>query len=393
MRSLHHSQFTRRLGSRFALTAAASLAAFATAVGSASAAQPPVGLGSAASFAVLAGSAVTNTGPSTINGDLGVSPGTAVTGFPPGTVNGTVHQTDAVAAQAQADLTTAYNDAAARTPPTAVPADLGGLTLTAGVYRSASALGLTGALTLDAQGDPNAVFVFQAASSLITASASHVNLINGAQACNVYWQVGSSATLGTSSLFTGSILALTSISVNDSVTVNGRVLARNGAVTLINDTISAATCATPTTTTSGTTSSGGGGSTGSTGTTGTSTTTPVVAGSAPGSKGTTTHAGTAHLRGHTSAGSVVAKVTGHHIRKVVFTIGGHTVASHARSPFTVNVARHASSRTLTAHVTFTDSTHPVTLRIKVSAAVAKTPPVVAAPAPSQSPQGPSGFTG
>jgi Ice-binding-like len=137
---------------------------------------------------------VTNTGPSTVNGDLGVSPGTAVTGFPPGTVNGNLHAADAVAGQAQLDLTTAYNDAAGRTPPAAVTADLGGQRLTSGVYNSATSLGLTGALTLDAQGDPNAVFVFQAGSTLTTASGSHVNLVNGAQACNVFWQIGSSAT-------------------------------------------------------------------------------------------------------------------------------------------------------------------------------------------------------
>src|ERR1700722_6020166 len=152
----------------------------------AGAATAPVNLGTAASFAVLAGSTVTNTGPSTINGDLGVSPGTAVTGFPPGTVNGTIHAADAVAGQAQSDLTTAYNDAASRTPPVVVSGDLGGLTLTPGVYKARSWIGLTGALTLDAQGDSSAVFVFQVGSTLTTASASHVNLINGAQACNVF---------------------------------------------------------------------------------------------------------------------------------------------------------------------------------------------------------------
>ncbi len=125
----------------------------------------------------------------------------------------------------------------------AAPADLGGLTLTPGVYRNASSLALTGALTLDAQGDPNAVFVFQAGSTLTTASASQVRLANGAQACNVFWKVGSSATLGTGTVLAGSILALTSISINDGVTLQGRAHARNGAVTLINDTITAAHCA------------------------------------------------------------------------------------------------------------------------------------------------------
>ena len=187
---------------------------------------------------------MTNTGPSTINGNLGLSPGTAVTGFGPGTVTGTTYAADAIALKAQSDLTIAYDDAAARTPAASAPADLGGLTLTPGVYQNASSLGLTGTLTLDAQGDPNAVFVFQAGSTLITASASQVKLVNGAQACNVFWKVGSSATLGTGTVLAGNILALTSISMNDGVTLHGRALARNGAVTLIDDTITAAHCAT-----------------------------------------------------------------------------------------------------------------------------------------------------
>ncbi len=201
-----------------------------------------LGLGTADSFAVLAGSTVTNTGPSIVNGDLGLSPGTAVTGFGPGTVTGTTHAADVAALQAQSDLTTAYDDAAGRAPAAAAPSDLGGLTLTPGVYSNASSLALTGTLTLDAQGDPNAAFVFQAGSTLITASASRVRLVNGAQACNVFWKVGSSATLGTSTVLAGNILALTSISMNDGVTLNGRALARNGAVTLINDTVSTPHC-------------------------------------------------------------------------------------------------------------------------------------------------------
>lgn len=209
------------------------------------AAQSPVGLGTAASFAVLAGTTVTNTGPSVITGDLGVSPGSAVTGFPPGTVIGAQHAADAVALQAQNDLTTAYNDAAGRTPATSVAGDLGGRTLVSGVYKSTSSLGLTGAVTLNAQGDPSAVFIFQVASTLITASASHVDLINGAQACNVFWQVGSSATVGTGSAFAGNILALTSITVTTGSTIDGRALARNGAVTLDDDVITAPTCETP----------------------------------------------------------------------------------------------------------------------------------------------------
>jgi serine protease AprX len=211
---------------------------------------PPVGLGTAARFAVLAGSTVTSTGASTINGDLGLSPGTSVTGFAPGIVNGTTQAADPVALQAKADLASAYDDAVGRTPPTPVPADLGGLTLAPGVYRSGSSLALTGDLDLDAHGDPGAVFVFQAGSTLISASASRVRLVNGAQACNVFWQVGSSATLGSTTDFAGNILALTSITMNNAVTLNGRALARNGAVTLINDTITAPHCATATAATS-----------------------------------------------------------------------------------------------------------------------------------------------
>src|ERR1700689_4599179 len=150
----------------------------------ATAATAPVGLGTAGSFAVLAGTTVTNTGPSAISGDLGVSPGTAVTGFPPGIVfNGTIHRADGVAQNAESDLTTAYNDAAGRRPTAKVPAFIGaGQTLAPGVYKASSSLDVGGSLTLDAGGDPNAVFIFQAPSTLITDSASSVILTDGAQA-------------------------------------------------------------------------------------------------------------------------------------------------------------------------------------------------------------------
>lgn len=229
--------------SRVGLLAAGCLVACGLLASSAFAGQLPVRLGAADSFAVLGGQTVTNSGRSTLNGDLGVSPGSARTGFPPGRVNGRVHAGDPVASQAQSDLRTAYDDAAGRTPPQALPADVGGRTLAPGVYRSGGALGLTGALTLDGQGDPNAVFVFQVGSTLTTSVVSRVDLIHGAKSCNVFWQIGSSATLGTSSAFAGDILALTSISLKYGVTLNGRALARNGSVTLINDTITAPHCA------------------------------------------------------------------------------------------------------------------------------------------------------
>jgi hypothetical protein len=240
-------------------------------------AQAPVGLGTDGSFAVLAGSTVTNTGPSVISGSVGLDPGSAVTGFPPGIVlAGTTQVANGVALQAKSDLVTAYNDAAGRSSTATVSGDLAGRTLTSGVYTSASSLGLSGALTLDAQGDPNAVFVFQAGSTLIVGSSSQVNLIGGAQACNVYWQVGSSATIGTGAAFVGNILALTSISMTTGATLQGRALARNGAVTLDTNTITRPLCTggSSSTSTPGTTTTGGSPTTGTGATTGTGTTNP-----------------------------------------------------------------------------------------------------------------------
>ncbi|MBA3233358.1 MAG: DUF3494 domain-containing protein [Propionibacteriales bacterium] len=212
-------------------------------VGGAQAAATAVPLGTADSFAVLAGAGITNTGPTTVNGDIGTFPTTTITGTATLTVTGANHGGDAVTQQAKTDLVTAYNNAAGQGPASPIVADLGGQTLTPGVYNSASSIGLTGALTLDAGGNPSAVFVFQAGSTLTTASASSVNLINGAQSCNVFWQVGSSATLGTGSSFRGTILALTDITVATGATVDGRVLARNGAVTLDTNTITRPSCA------------------------------------------------------------------------------------------------------------------------------------------------------
>jgi hypothetical protein len=225
---------------------------------------PTVALGTSANYAVLGGSTVTNTGNSVLNGSLGLAPGTSVTGFPPGIVipPGTTDVANGAALQAQTDLTAAYVDASGRPLNGTTTADLGGLTLVGGVYAgpSKSPLSLTGNLTLDGAGDPNSVFIFQTNSTLITASGSSVTLINGAQECNVFWQVGSSATLGTGSVFIGNILALTSITVTTGVTVHGRALARNGAVTLDTDTFTFPTCdlSVPTTTLSTTTTVPGG---------------------------------------------------------------------------------------------------------------------------------------
>ncbi len=202
-----------------------------------------VSLGTSQNFAVLGGSTVTNTGVSAISGDVGVSPGTAVTGFPPGMVtNGTIHANDAVAMQAQIDLTTAYN-AVAGTPCNVNLSgqDLGGLTLTPGVYCFSTSAQLTGTLRLDFQGNPNAIFLFQIGSTLTTASGSSVLLLNsGGSTCpaNLFWQVGSSATLGTGSGFVGNILALSSITLTTAASLSGRALARNGAVTLDTNAVS-----------------------------------------------------------------------------------------------------------------------------------------------------------
>jgi len=192
-----------------------------------------IDLGTADSFSVLSGQTVTNTGPTVLDRDLGVSPLDSITGFPPGIVGGAEHAGDAVAGQAQSDLTTAYNDAAGRPSNFDITGEeLGGQTLIGGVYTASSSSGLTGELTLNGEGNSNSVFIFQVGSALITGTNSSVSLINGAQACNVFWQVGSSATLGVGTDFVGDILALTSISVQTGATVQGRALARNGSATL-----------------------------------------------------------------------------------------------------------------------------------------------------------------
>ncbi len=344
-----------------------------------------VNLATAAPFVVLGGSAVTNTGPSVLNGELGVTPGTSLTGFGlPAVVNGATHDNDAVAAQAQGDLTTAYNVAAGQPIPPGndlTGTDLGGLSLTAGAYGFSTSAQLTGQLTLDAQGDPNAQFVFVIGSTLTTASASSVILTNGASPCNVYWKVGSSATLGSTTAFVGNLMALSDISLNDGVTVNGRVLARNGQVTLINDVLSNEGCATGS---SSTPSETGSGTTTTTPVVAPSTTTPVVAPSKLNVKpkgAKATRRGTATLsRGRKGSAGVRATVRGRKIKKVVFTDNGARVGGSGRQ---VRVPVTPGVHVVVAHVTFTDSTQRRTLRFRFRV-----------PAPVLHPRrGPSQFTG
>jgi hypothetical protein len=190
-----------------------------------------VPLATAGNYAVIAGSTITNTGPSWITGQMALSPGTSITNFPPGTSgHQDVGPLNGAANQAKLDLTTAYNNAAGQTPFTTISGDLGGLTLVAGTYRTTG--GLTGTLTLDGQGSSAGVWIFQQPSTLITATSARVSLINGAQPCDVFWQVGSSATIAVSTTFVGNIMALTSIAMQTGATLNGRAMAQTGAVTL-----------------------------------------------------------------------------------------------------------------------------------------------------------------
>lgn len=329
---------------------------------SARAAQPAVGLGVANSFAVLGGSTVTNTGSTVIGGGLGVSPGTAITGFPPGTVTGSIHTADAVAAQAQSDVTTAYNDAAGRTPAVALPGDLGGLVLTAGVYRQASSLLLTGDVTLDAQGDPNAVFIFQVGSALTTASSSRVLLAGSARACNVFWQIGSSATLGTNTALKGTVLSLQSITLNTRATLEGRAMARNGAVTLDTNPINGGSCAPepagtpPGGSTPPTTSNGA-----------------ALFTTRPGKvRQTATRFGTNRC----VDGSFRALVSGLFIRSVNFLLDGRSIGIQSQAPFAVLVHLHRGIHKLRAHVSFTDGTRPrdISFRFRACAEAARPAP-------------------
>jgi hypothetical protein len=257
-----------------------------------------VGLGKAASFSVLGGSTITNTGQTTMFGDLGLAPGSSVTGAP--VVLGAEHVDDAVANEAKSALTTAATTAANEASNGSAGEDLAGHAFLPGVYTASSSLLLSsGSVTLNAQGDPNAVFIFQIGSTLTTGSNTSVSLINGAQACNVFWEVGSSATLGTGTHFVGTIMAADSITANTGATIHGRLLAQTAAVTLENNTITTSTCASS--------SSGSGG--------GTENTTPqetaaIEKATAGGETITTTGAGTTTSSGAavttTGAGALVS---------------------------------------------------------------------------------------
>jgi len=199
-----------------------------------------VSLNSASNFAVLLGSALTNTGATEITGDLGLSPGTSIGGFPPGILTGTKHVNDDVARQAKLDLTAAYNDAAGRTSTDIVTlsGNIGGMVLTPGLYKSTSTLAISsGDLTFNAQGDEDAIFIIQIASSFTTTSGRKVILSGNAKASNIFWQVGTSATFGTTSVLKGTFMAMQSITFNSGATLNGRALARTAGIVLAGNTI------------------------------------------------------------------------------------------------------------------------------------------------------------
>jgi Ice-binding-like len=387
-----HLRHARRAGITLALV-------FALVAAPAVAQAAPVNLATVGPFVVLGGTTVTNTNASVLNGDLGVAPGTALTGFDVAVVNGATHANDGVAKTAQADLTTAYN-VAAEQPVSGgndlSNTDLGERTLTPGAYGFTSSAQLTGALTLDAKGDPNAQFVFEIAAELTTAPASSVVLVNGASPCNVFWQVGSSATLDTTTVFQGNLMALTSISLNNGASVIGRVLARNGQVSLINNVLTRPLCAAGSTPppTAEPPSGPGAGSPTAPGIIG-----PALPGggspvgpnrAAPAAKGRarrSAHNGRAVVRPaprEACTSGFRATVTGHMIKRAVFSLDGKSIGSRTNSPFAMSVRAAPGAHQVRVRVTFTDATHAktVTLPYRACAAAALHPR-----------HGPSQFTG
>ncbi|MDP3306243.1 MAG: ice-binding family protein [Erysipelotrichaceae bacterium] len=221
----------------------ATVSVFVFFISTAFAQQAPVQIGDTENFAILAGSTITNTGSSVVYGDIGLFPGTSFTGSENIVLDGKIHLTNTDASKAKDALTLAYNDVAGRTPVTIIATELGGQTLLPGVYASESGtFEITGTLTLDAKGDKDAMFIFQMASTLVTASNSNVELINAATSCAIYWQVGSSSTLGVNSKFVGRIYASESITLNNGVKVTGQLLAMTGAVTLDKNVVSNQLC-------------------------------------------------------------------------------------------------------------------------------------------------------
>lgn len=350
----------------------------------------PVDLGTASPFVVLGGTTVTNTGPSVLNGDLGVSPGTELEGFGPAVVNGATHATDEVAAKAQLDLTTAYNVAAGE--PVLPQNDLsntnlGERKLSPGVYRYNAAALLTGALTLDAEGDPNALFVFKVGSQLTTESASSVVLVNGASPCNVYWQIGSSAVIGTTTAFQGNLMALTSISLKTGATVLGRMLARNGQVSLEDNVLSRPLCATGSTTPPSEEAPGGSGTTGSAATpSGPAAVAPAR--TLPGRRGSgPSRNGTAIVRSAPRQACTEGfrlTVSGKMIERVVFSLDGKSIGARRGSPFAMSMRATPGTHQVRVRITFKDATRAKTVTVPYRACAA---------ALLSPPGGPSTFTG
>jgi hypothetical protein len=354
-----------------------------------------VDLATAGPFVVLGGTTVTNTGPSVLNGDLGVSPGTELEGFElPAVVNGAKHATDEVAAKAQLDLTNAY-DVAAGLP--VLPqndlsdTNLGERKLGPGVYRYNAAALLTGALTLDGEGDPDAEFVFKIGSQLTTESASSVLLVNGASPCNVYWQVGSSADLGSTTAFQGNLMALTSISLKKGATVLGRMLARNGQVSLIDNVLTRPSC--PTTPPSDETQGDSGGvSPGSPGNTG-STAGPGSASPIPGGTNPTREVKASPRNGRATVRPVPREactegyrvvVRGKMIDRVFFSLDGRSIGSRTGAPFSMSMRAAPGDHLVRVRITFKDATRAKTATLPYRAC---------ASAPLTPRSGPSTFTG
>jgi Ice-binding-like len=367
-----HLKRARRAGA-----AVASVLAFLVIPTAAQAA--PVNLATVTPFVVLGGSTVTNSGTSVLNGDLGVSPGTALTGFDTAVVNGATHENNGVAKQAQADLIVAYDAAAGQAVPPGnelTGTNLGERTLPAGAYRYTSSAQLTGALTLDAEGDPSAEFVFQIASALTTAPASSVVLVDGASPCNVHWQIGSSATLDTTTVFQGNLMALTDISLNDGASVFGRVLARNGQVSLINNVLDGSMCGAGSTESPTTAPPSGPGASGDTPSTGTGQAGPVRQTRAANRARVPRAArsdGTAIVRRvptEACTSGFRATVRGRLVERVVFSLDGKRIDSQARSPFAVFVRAAPGAHVVRARVTFKDATRAKTMRLPYRACAA-----------------------